>query len=362
MPKKIKFAVDGKIFTGNASLISASSFSVKSALKNYTVFFEEKKPLLDTLNSFCEDGSIWIVDKNIFELYFYDLSRQTKKIFLVNAKEKYKTIKTVISLISFFQENQITKSSKVIVVGGGITQELAGFACAIYKRGIPWIYLPTTLLSMSDSCIGGKTSLNYSDVKNQLGVFSPPSEVHIHADFLHTLPPAEINSGMGEILKSCLIGGDYFLNLYESEKNILTLIKAALCVKKTIVEADEFEENYRAVLNYGHTFGHAIESLSQYRIPHGLAVVLGIMLVNQLSYQKNILSRGNLDKINKLCCALLDEKILQEYKKIDFSKINALIKKDKKTENGNTYFVFMANIGQIIFLKLKQSTRKILSN
>jgi 3-dehydroquinate synthase len=352
MPKQIKFAVDGKVFACHADLMKASSFSVKSALKNYTVFFEEEKAAVDTIKSLYHDDSVWVVDKNIFHLYFSELLKGTKKIFLVDAKEQHKTINTVFSLIDFFEKKRVTKKTKVVVVGGGITQELAGFACAIYKRGIPWIYLPTTLLSMSDSCIGGKTSLNYNNAKNQLGVFSPPSEVYINAGFLNTLPQTEINSGMGEILKSCLIGGEYFLNLYESKKNILTLIKAALCVKKTIVEADEFEENHRKVLNYGHTFGHVIESLSEYRIPHGLAVVLGMMLVNQLSFQKNILSKGNLDKINKHCCALLDKKILEEYKKMDLGKIEALIKKDKKTQNSYTHFVFMIDVGQIIFLKL----------
>lgn len=343
MKKKIKFVAMGKALSCSTNLIDSSSFVIKSSLKNYTVYFEKEKKVADTIASFCDD-SIWIVDKNVFQLHFSKKNRP-QKIFFVGAKEQDKTIDTVLALICFFEKRGVTKNSTVVVVGGGITQELAGFACAIYKRGIPWVFLPTTLVSMSDSCIGGKTSLNYSGAKNQLGVFSPPSAIYINIGFLDTLSQTDIRSGLGEILKSCLIGGEYFLNIYDSKKNMLDLIKAALLVKKTIVEVDEFEGGCRKVLNYGHTFGHVIESLSQYKISHGLAVILGIMLVNQLGFQKKNLSKEHLNTINKRCCSLLDEKTLREYKKINFNNVCALIKKDKKADNEKTHFIFLGKPG-----------------
>jgi 3-dehydroquinate synthase len=247
------------------------------------------------------------------------------------------------------QKNHITKSEQLIVVGGGITQEIGAFSCALYKRGVSWVYFPTTLLSMCDSCLGGKASLNYRGVKNQLGLFSNPSQIYIYSTFLKTLSDSEIKSGLGEILKSCFIGGEYFINLYrehivngepKSFSCFKSLIMTSLMIKKMIIEADQFELNYRRCLNYGHTFGHAIEALSNYEIPHGLAIAAGMMMANKLH---------GAQEFNYLCLDLLDKFTLTFLQKLPLEKWIELIQQDKKMVDEQVVFVMMDSPGNMRF-------------
>ena len=180
-----------------------------------------------------------------------------------------------------------SKKNKLIVIGGGITQDVGGFAAAIYKRGINWIFIPTTILSMTDSCIGSKVSINRGS-KNMLGLFGAPNKIFISDYFLNSLSKHDITSGIGEALKLSLIGGiqsyKYFLDQY-NKKNYINIIKISSLIKKQLIEYDEFDENERRVLNYGHTIGHAIESVSNYFIPHGIAVLIGMYVINMLFYK-----------------------------------------------------------------------------
>ena len=301
-----------------------------------------------------------MIDANILKIYNPKLNIESEKIFIVEAIENFKVLESVTKLLDFMQKNEITKGEQLIVVGGGITQEIGAFACAIYKRGISWVYFPTTLLSMCDSCLGGKASLNYNGAKNQLGLFSTPSEIYINYHFLKTLTKSEINSGLGEILKSCVIGGDYFVLLYQelvangqvkSLSSYKKLIIAALSIKKTIIEVDEFESNERRSLNYGHTFGHAIEALSDYKIPHGQAVVAGMVLANKLSYEQGLLNEDSLITLNQLCFDLINSTIQSYLENSQFEKIIGLIQKDKKTTRDQATFVVIKSPGDVRFVK-----------
>lgn len=365
-----KFIIDDKDFFCDGDLIHSHQFIVRSIPKNYSVIDENNNAVFSTITTLLNQNkkNVLLIDANIFKLYKPILDISPNRILMVEATEKYKSLESVTHTLNFFQKNDITKSEHVIVVGGGITQEITGFSCAIYKRGIPWIYFPTTLLSMSDSCLGGKASVNYNGVKNQLGLFSTPIAIYINHSFLKTLSDTEINSGLGEILKSCIIGGSYFLNLYQEKisngkvksfSDFKPLIFASLTVKKTIVEADEFESNYRRVLNYGHTFGHAIEALSDFKISHGEAVVAGMILANKLSHEQGLLSSSDVTFLNQLCADLLSEETISALKTIKFDNITHFILQDKKATNQKVTFVLAKSPGNIQFEHLDPTPLQI---
>lgn len=360
--KPIKFSVDNKTFFCHNDFINHTTLDIKSTPKNYNVIIDENDAPFVTISSVLQKNkkNILLIDANILKIYNPTLNIEPEKIFIIEATENYKTLESVTKLLNFMQKNEITKSEQLVVVGGGITQEIGAFTCAIYKRGLSWIYFPTTLLSMCDSCIGGKASLNYNGAKNQLGLFSTPSEVYINYYFLKTLTECEINSGLGEILKSCIIGGDYFTAFYQenvingkvkSLSSFKSLIMASLMIKKIIVEADEFESNERRSLNYGHTFGHAIEALSDYKIPHGQAVIAGMVLANKLSHKQGMLSENNLIILNQLCFDLINNTVLSSLKNYRFEDLIDLIQKDKKTAGNQATFVMIKSPGDVYFVK-----------
>jgi len=369
-PDLQKFSIDHKEFCCDTGLIYSHQFMVQSIPKNYSVIYENDDTGFSTISILLNQNkkNVLLIDANIFKLYQLPLDIQPDRILMVEATEKYKSLESVTHVLNFFQKNDITKSEQVIVVGGGITQEIAAFSSAIYKRGISWIYFPTTLLSMSDSCLGGKASVNYNGAKNQLGLFSTPSIIYLNQSFLKTLSDTEINSGLGEILKSCIIGGPYFLNLYreyvsngkvKSFSNFKLLILTSLAIKKTIVEGDEFESNHRRALNYGHTFGHAIEALSDFKISHGEAVVAGMILANQLSHKRGLMSASDSVFLNQLCLDLLSQKTISYLKSIRFDKITHFIQQDKKATNCEVIFVLAKSSGNIHLVPLDPTALQI---
>jgi 3-dehydroquinate synthase len=259
---------------------------------------------------------------------------------VVEATEDNKSMDTVLMVCAKLLEYNFDKGSKLYVVGGGIIQDIGAFTSKIYKRGINWIFIPTTLLSQCDSCIGGKTALNYNNHKNQLALFSAPSKVIIDTTFLSTLSEQEIISGYGEIVKLFIIGGEYYIDILD-KINIEKAIMHSLAIKKAVVEFDEFEHNVRKVLNYGHTFGHAIEALSNFSITHGKAVLYGIEIINRL-FSKS-------DKITKLVERYVDLNVINTFNSIDLTRT---IMTDKKVSNGVVSFV-VTNPGVTTFVSKK---------
>jgi 3-dehydroquinate synthase len=198
------------------------------------------------------------------------------------------------------------RQSTVVAIGGGIIQDIATFTAHIFYRGIKWIHVPTTLLAMSDSCIGAKCGINFGAFKNQLGVFHSPTRVLICHKFLDTLFDKDIRSGYGEILKLLLTGSpELFANLQKRldesgfrNPELPALIYQCLNVKKGVIEADEYETDLRRILNYGHTFGHALEAVTEYEVPHGLAVAWGIDLANFISLRCDLLKEADFRSIH----------------------------------------------------------------
>jgi len=215
-------------------------------------------------------NEVMIIDKRVAELY--PGIRRSTNVY-IDAHENNKVIETSMQILDELPETV----ESFCVVGGGITQDIGSFAAGVYKRGTPWNFIPTTLLAMADSCVGSKSSLNYNGYKNQIGLFYPPKDIYIDTNFLKTLKHEDFVSGKCEILKLLSIG-----NVPWGTANVVDqdLIHKALTIKKHFIETDEFDKGDRRILNYGHTFGHAVEKLSDYKVPHGIAVLVGMFIID----------------------------------------------------------------------------------
>ncbi len=247
------------------------------------------------------DGAIWIVDANVATLHRHLIPESA---IYQDALESAKCLDSVASLLEKLRDYGGTRQTTVIAVGGGIVQDLVTFAASCYMRGIRWIYCPTTMLSMVDSCIGGKSSINVGRYKNIAGNFYPPEEILIDTTFCDTLTNEQMAEGLCEAAKICYADSDdafnVFLSLAEADaahptkERLAHLIQHSLWSKKRFIEEDEFDQGVRLLLNFGHTFGHAIEGATAYAISHGLAVGLGIIAAEycsiRLGYSEESLS------------------------------------------------------------------------
>lgn len=342
-----KFIIDEKEFEVESSNFE-NEFVVKSHPKNYKVSFKKFS------NNF-NDNDILLIDKNVKEKY----NINHNKIIVIEATEKNKSIETVLDICQKLTDYNFDKGNNLIVIGGGIIQDLGAFTGKMYKRGIKWIYYPTTLLSQCDSCIGGKTALNFKENKNQLALFSAPDEVIIDLDFLNTLSNEDKISGLGEIVKLFLIGGDYYVDNYNNFE-LKELIYHSLMIKKAVIDYDEFENNERKSLNLGHSFGHIIEPMSDYKIPHGEAVMLGISIINKLFF--------NDKKSDELVSKYTDLSKLGSIENFDIKLLVERLKTDKKVKNGIITFVVIENPGITKFIvcpvdeKLEKEVNEIFTN
>ncbi|MGB2578773.1 3-dehydroquinate synthase [Elusimicrobium simillimum] len=356
----VDFLIEGKTFKMPDNFNALDTFTVNSVPRPYNVSIKYDGAPVKELQALMDanKNNLLLIDANVYNLYYKDLKVDAKRIFIADATEEFKTLDGVTKVIAFLEENDFTKTEKLYVIGGGIIEDVGAFVGAVYKRGIKWVYYPTTLLSMCDSCIGGKTGINHNKAKNQLALFSAPAEVIINTAFLKTLTDYHIKSGMGEILKLLVTGGAKPLQVYiDSVENgkaktfdaYKTLIMSSLAVKRAVVEEDEFELNHRRSLNYGHTVGHAIEVLSNYEIPHGQAVIIGMVIVNKLSKNRNILNDADYELTQRLSKELLGPSLV---KQVSLDGLNKLLKKDKKTEGNLVNFVIISKLGDTQFLKL----------
>ena len=345
------FKIENETFKVDENNLT-DSFIVNSVPRDYQVVFETCK-ISDTVNQLLGEKDVLLIDKNVLDLMSDEIRIDKSRILAIDAIEPAKTIEGVLSVIEFLHKCKFTKGENLIVVGGGITQDIGSFVGSVYKRGIPWKFVPTTLLAQCDSCIGGKTGINYREAKNQLALFSAPHKIIINTNFLHTLEAQEIKSGLGEIMKVFVMGGQPFLDMYGNMvtkhtvnefDNFKDLIVASLHVKKAIVERDEFELDSRRSLNYGHTVGHALETMTSYRIPHGQAVAVGMKIVNDMFSL-------NADDVDRYISDLISEKEKEELRNIDYKKLGEVLRSDKKTIGNAATFIYMASPGQVKFEK-----------
>ena len=325
-----------------------------------------------------------IIDNNVPKNFKIGLSKKFKHfdllIYHFNSNEKHKSLVKVNKLLNKLFMKNFNKSDLIISVGGGIAGDLTGFVASIYKRGINFINIPTTLLAQVDSAIGGKTGVNSSYGKNLIGSFNQPKLVIIDVSFLKSLPKKEMICGFAEILKHAIIKDRKFFNwlkinskkiLKKNTNALVYAIKRSCEIKMFFINKDVNEKNIRMKLNFGHTFAHAIEVRNNYskKNTHGEAVLSGMILATKLSVIKKICKPKVLDEIKKIY-----EKNNLAYTYNKFSKrksIESLIpylKHDKKNNDSKINFILLKNIGKttepnknkISTIKLKKLTDKII--
>jgi len=305
-----------------------------------------------------------IFDKNIPKKYIQTIKKSIqKKTFFVkfSSSEKNKNQKSLNSILNVLLKKNFNRNDCVISVGGGIIGDVSAFASSIFKRGIKFVNIPTTLLAQVDSSIGGKTGINTKFGKNLIGSFYQPNLVISDINFLNSLPRREIICGYGEILKHSIIANKKFFTFLS--KNIFKIIKLkknyiqksiyeSCLIKKIIVEKDEKEKNLRKLLNFGHTFAHAYEATLGYskKLNHGEAVILGIISACEFSYKKKILNKTEYKLIQNHIFKLDKSlKLNKFFSKKDTNKIIKFMMTDKKNINKKINLVLLKKIGRADF-------------
>ena len=313
---------------------------------------------MKTLTTLCKPYAnvVIVTDSNVGSLHAASLQQKlSAHIITIPAGEQYKTRETKAWIEDQLLEKQCGRDTILIALGGGVVTDITGFVAATYCRGVPVIYIPTSLLAMVDASIGGKTSVNTSHGKNLIGTFTKPMAVITDIAFLETLPDTEYVSAFSEIIKHALIADkDYFsfiennvAQLKAKNKLILTdVIQKSIDIKSNIVASDETEKNKREILNFGHTIAHALETVTQHTITHGQAVYIGMLIESDLSHQMGLLSRVQLERIQNLIAQFnvpLQSSI--HFSKDDFFRALSL---DKKTRNHQPRFVLLNEIGKVL--------------
>jgi len=328
------------------------NFSIKSIIHDYNVSFIDN--FSNTLQNQLKEGDVIIIDKNVRNLYAEELDyllSKTKHI-LIDANETQKSYQGIIPIIEELIQGGFRKNHRLIAIGGGITQDITAFTSSIMYRGVKWIFFPTTLLAQGDSCIGSKTSINFGQFKNQVGGFYPPLNIYIDLNFLDTLADIDLKSGLGEMCHYYIVAGekdfmrykrDYDLAL--TDKTILAgIIARSLEIKKSYIEIDEFDQKERQVFNYGHSFGHAIESLTNYKIPHGIAVSYGMDMANFVSVKLGYIQEEIRIEIRELL-----EKVWHgtDITDISIDNFKTALSKDKKNVGTELRLILNKGYGKI---------------
>lgn len=324
-----------------------SQIDVKSKIKDYSVAFVN---LNDIHKLIGEDYHLAVVDSNVANSFpKFGLG----DLIVIDTNEDLKSWRGLEKIFDKFAEKKVNTQTKLVVIGGGVLQDAVGFCASVYCRGIEYYLVPTTLLSQIDSCVGGKTSINYGSRKNILGTFYPPKEILICDEWLYGLSKENFCSGLGELLKFDIlrnkVSDSKVSKLITGNENVLPYIYESLKYKISILEIDEFDKKERKFLNFGHTFGHALEITSDYKLSHGYAVVIGCLIALHVSYS---LFGTDIDsKTIEIAKKLLSQTCHIKRKWFDFDKLMECVKSDKK----NTGCVNMVLIkdGQPVIQKIE---------
>lgn len=300
-----------------------------------------------------ENNLVIISEKKVYSLY-PELFKNNSPQLILPISEHAKALHTAEKIWHFLLKQNVTKSHKICIIGGGVLHDITCFACSVFKRGISFVSVPTTLLSMVDASIGGKNAVNMKHTKNILGTIALPLKNIIVPEFLHTLSKEQLLSGWAEIIKIALVKDQHFYHtiikhLHHSLIPDKKHIQQAIQLKLKIIQKDLNDQNERQLLNYGHTIGHAIEGLLEERkkyIPHGYAVAYGIIAENQMAVK--------LKKLNPKTATQIEQDILQHFSTRYLSEINPSdiplltqkILQDKKNTAKTIHFSLIEGIGK----------------
>lgn len=311
--------------------------NIDSSTKKYSVNITESFAPIESL--LIDEKTFVVIDQRVHELYKSRLFKDIppERMYILEALEENKQIDTALAICEIMTGIAAKRNAKLISFGGGIVQDVTGFVANILYRGIAWTFFPTTLLAACDSCIGGKTSLNYKKYKNLLGTFYPPDEIHICTPFFQTLSEKDFLSGLGEVVKFNVMFGESGIKKMEDnieallarkENKLKEFVESSLTFKKTFIEKDEFDRGIRIHLNFAHTFGHAFETISNYRIPHGTAVAMGTIVANRISLERGWLTEDQVMRVENVLWKIIH--IDTDAVNINMDDIIAAIHKDKK--------------------------------
>lgn len=311
-----------------------------------------------------------VSDETVFSLYGARLTKSLQKagfqpfVTLFPPGEQTKSFAALEKLCNAFQEHNLLRREPVVALGGGVIGDLAGMAAAVYMRGVPFVQTPTTLLAQVDSSVGGKTAVNLPGGKNMAGAFHQPSLVLADTAALDTLTDRDFASGMAEVVKTAAIGGEDLLQKLEKAQNrngimemIDGIVEDCCRFKGKIVLEDERERDLRRILNFGHTFGHAIEKLGGFaRYTHGEAVAIGMVLAARTGQTLRITPKGLADRLSGICrsCGLPVE---SEYAP---QTLIPHMKSDKKNEGGDITLVLLESVGKPIVQKVSADRLRML--
>lgn len=301
-----------------------------------------------------------ITDSNVAKLYLNECMELIKTIasrvtsFVFDAGEDNKNLDTVKLVYSKLIEEKFDRNDIIVALGGGVTGDLAGYTAATFLRGIDFIQLPTTLLAMADSSIGGKTGVDFMAYKNMVGAFHQPKLVYMNISTLNSLPGREFSAGMSEIIKHGLIkDADYYVWLRENIDDISSLyydilkqmIIRSCQIKKQVVENDPKEQGDRALLNFGHTIGHAIEKLMDFKLLHGECVGIGMVAAAYISHKRGNISKKQLDDIIYF---IKDYGLPTAVSNLSAEEIYSVTRLDKKMQSDRIKFIYLIQIGNAI--------------
>jgi 3-dehydroquinate synthase len=348
-----------------------NSFNIKSQIRGtYSVnFIEDLSTQLKCLVELKD--IIFIIDEKVANLFTNEIKpiiESSRKI-LIASNEANKTINYSQDIIRELILLNVRKNDTLIAIGGGITQDIVTFISSILFRGVNWKFFPTTLLAQCDSCIGSKSSINFDNFKNLIGTFNPPSEIFIYPGFLKTLTESEIRSGIGEMLHYYFTDGidlaqevsDKFEILLKDRKVLPYFISNSLRIKKGIIELDEFDTSIRHIFNFGHTFGHAIEAITNYSIPHGQAISIGMDLANFIALSKGHLSNNDFEIMHSIL-----RKNIPPFKFTPENIENYLeaLSRDKKNKGNQLGCILLSEPGKAskVFIELDNHLKSLIIN
>lgn len=326
----------------------------------YEIVMEEGA-LFDAADfTICEGRRVMIVtDENVAPLYAGALERRLTDVcrqiscHILPAGEAHKHLDEVRRIYEALIRDRFDRKDLILALGGGVIGDMAGFAAATYLRGIRFIQIPTTLLSMTDSSIGGKTGVDFDGYKNMVGAFHMPALVYIHPAVLKTLPDRELSSGMAEVIKHGLIRDAAYAEEIAScrdevfarnHTSLTALIRRSCEIKASVVEADPYEKGERALLNFGHTIGHAIEKAYGFRMLHGECVSIGCVAAARISLRRGLIGEADFAKIRGLFSAYRLPVSAKDLPPTE--EILQLTLSDKKMHAGQICFVLLKRIGE----------------
>jgi 3-dehydroquinate synthase len=317
------------------ALSPSTEMVIQSHRGPYTVLFHQKA--LENLNSNVPQTSHFVIDDKVADLYSGQLENVlgSSTLLQIQATEENKSLDKFPGYVEQLVAQGIRRGHVLIAVGGGIIQDITCFLAATLLRGVEWQFYPTTLLAQADSCIGSKSSINVGKIKNVLGTFTPPRKIVISTEVLSTLEERDLKSGIGEMLKVHAIDGPASFDLIAADYSRLTTdserlqhyIRRSLEIKKVIVEQDEFDRGIRNIMNYGHSFGHAIESATHFGIPHGIAVTIGVDMANYVSVKTKRMSARHYQRMHPTLAANYSG---FEKTQVPFDSFMNALAKDKK--------------------------------